>query len=79
MLTINTSGHDVMKHFHKPEDEKRSIVVLKDTEYKDWIYANHDQARKLLNLASPKYLVSEPAPRGKNIIFSQFREISRDG
>lgn len=32
MLTINADGHEVMKHFHKPEDEKRSIVVLKDTE-----------------------------------------------
>ena len=33
MLTINAEGHEVMKNFHKPEDEKRSIVVLKDTKY----------------------------------------------
>ena len=63
MLTINATGHEVMKHFHKPEDEKRSIVVLKDTEYQDWLHANHDQARKLLNLASPGFLESEAAPR----------------
>ena len=63
MLTINATGHEVMKHFHKPEDEKRSIVVLKDTEYKDWLHANHDQARKLLNLASPGFLESEAAHR----------------
>lgn len=28
MLTINADGHEVMKHFHKAEDEKRSIVVF---------------------------------------------------
>ena len=65
MLTINATGHEVMKHFHKPADEKRSIVVLKDTEYKDWLYADHDQARELLNLAAPGFLESEAAPRGK--------------
>ena len=65
MLTINATGHEVMKHFHKPEDEKRSIVVLNDTDYKGWLHANHDQARELLNLASPGFLESEAAPRGK--------------
>lgn len=63
MLTINATGHEVMKHFHKPEDEKRSIVVLKDTEYHEWLHANHDQARKLLNLTSTVFLESEAAPR----------------
>ena len=65
MLTIPAAGHQVMKHFHRPEDEKRSIVVLKDTEYQEWLHANHDQARKLLNLVAPNYLESEAAPRGK--------------
>ena len=63
MLTINATGHEVMKNFHKPEDEKRSIVVLKDTEYEHWLHASHDQARKLLNLAAPGFLESEAAHR----------------
>ena len=33
MLTINADGHEVMKHFHKPADEKRSIVVLNDDDF----------------------------------------------
>lgn len=65
MLTIPAAGHEVMKHFHKAEDEKRSIVVLKDTEYQHWLHANHDQARKLLNLASSGFLESAAAPRVK--------------
>ena len=63
MLTINADGHEVMKHFHKPEDEKRSIVILKDFEYLLWLNANQDQARKLLSLATDGSLKSEPAPR----------------
>ena len=63
MLTINADGHEVMKHFHKQEDERRSIVVLQNTEYKEWLHANHDQAKNLLNLASLTFLESEAAPR----------------
>lgn len=63
MLTINADGHPVMKHFHKPEDEKRSIVVLNDCDYLPWLHANHEQAKGLLNLAQSKFLQSEPAPR----------------
>ena len=63
MLTINADDHEVMKHFHKPEDEKRSIVILNDFEYLPWLNANQDQARKLLRLATVGFLKSEPAPR----------------
>lgn len=63
MLTINASGHEVMKHFHKPQDEKRSVVVLNDNQYQSWLQANTDEARAMLNLAPSKYLVSEAAPK----------------
>ena len=62
MLTINATDHPVMKHFHKPEDEKRSIVILQDSDYQNWLYADHDAARQLLQLAHDSYLTSEPAP-----------------
>jgi putative SOS response-associated peptidase YedK len=63
MLTINATGHEVMKHFHKPEDEKRSVVVLNDNQYKSWLDANHDEARSMLHLAPSGILISEAAPR----------------
>ena len=33
MLTVIADGHEVMQHFHKPKDEKRSIVVLENDQY----------------------------------------------
>lgn len=43
MLTVNATSHEVMKHFHKPEDEKRSVVVLDDNQYMPWLQANTDE------------------------------------
>lgn len=63
MLTINADGHEVMKHFHKPQDEKRSIVVLKEQEYIPWLNANQEEATKMLHLSPSGFLNSEAAPR----------------
>ena len=63
MLTINADEHEVMKHFHKPDDEKRSVVVLQDNQYLPWLNATHEEAIGMLNLAQSGYLMSEPAPR----------------
>ena len=63
MLTINADGHPIMKHFHKPDDEKRSIVVLNDSNYIPWLHANQVEAKTMLNLAPNGFLLSEPAPR----------------
>ncbi len=63
MLTINAEGHPVMKHFHKPEDEKRSVVVLNDNQYLAWLSANTNQAREMLKLAPDSFLKSEVALR----------------
>ena len=63
MVTVNATGHPVMQQFHRPDDEKRSIVVLQDNEYWPWLKASQDEARGLLNLTPDRFLDSEPAPR----------------
>ena len=63
MLTVNADGHHVMKHFHKPQDEKRSIVILNDDEYLQWLSASHDEARSLLKVSPEDFLTSEPSPK----------------
>ena len=62
MLTINADEHPIMSRFHRPEDEKRSVVVLEDANYRDWLYATQNDARDLMKLAKDGLLVSDPAP-----------------
>lgn len=39
MLTINADDHSFMCQFHKPEDEKRMVVILNGDSYDDWLQA----------------------------------------
>ncbi|WP_313063646.1 SOS response-associated peptidase family protein [Paraburkholderia sp. LEh10] len=49
MLTVNSDEHPLMKRFHKPGDEKRSVVIVPPTEYADWLSCRSvDEARFLL-------------------------------
>ena len=42
MLTINADEHPLMHRFHKPGDEKRSVVVLDDDAWQDWLKAERE-------------------------------------
>ena len=48
MLTINADKHSLMKHFHKPDDEKRMVVVLPDAAYPDWLKAPVERTMEFL-------------------------------
>ena len=39
MLTINATSHPLMKHLHKPQDEKRMVVILQESDYDAWLNA----------------------------------------
>src|SRR3569623_1521996 len=39
MLTINADEHPMMKRLHSPGDENRSVVVLDDVQWDDWLAA----------------------------------------
>ena len=52
MLTINADNHSVMKRFHKPEDEKRTVVPLRAELFNDWLNASPESAKSLLQLDS---------------------------
>lgn len=48
-LTINADDHLLMKRFHKPGDEKRSLVVIPPENYEDWLGCrNPEQTRAFL-------------------------------
>lgn len=43
MLTINADKHPLMQRFHKPGDEKRSVVVLEDDAWAAWMTADREE------------------------------------
>ena len=60
MLTINAQDHAVMKRFHKPEDEKRMVVILPRGSWKSWLLSRREIATSDHRLA---YLRGYPANR----------------
>lgn len=49
LVTINADHHPLMRRFHAPGDEKRSLVVLPEDRWDDWLRCpSEDAARTLL-------------------------------
>lgn len=59
MLTINATDHALMKNFHRPDDEKRMVVILPAGSYDDWLTAPVSHTRDFLNLYPSDRLVAE--------------------
>jgi putative SOS response-associated peptidase YedK len=55
MLTINADDHPLMRNFHRPEDEKRMVVILAPDCFDAWLSARPEQ--------SARYLIPYPADR----------------
>jgi putative SOS response-associated peptidase YedK len=60
MLTINADGHPVMGRFHRPGDEKRSLVVVPPERRAAWLHAR--DPREFLRDMPPDEFTSAPAP-----------------
>ncbi len=39
LLTINADDHALMRHMHKPGEEKRMVVILPEAAFSDWLDA----------------------------------------
>ncbi|MGB7183029.1 MAG: SOS response-associated peptidase family protein [Burkholderiaceae bacterium] len=63
LLTVNATGHGVMARFHRPEDEKRSVVILPSKHYAAWLGANNSTARDFLRTVETNQLQAFPAPK----------------
>jgi putative SOS response-associated peptidase YedK len=63
MLTVNADDHSLMKRFHKPGDEKRSVVIVRPDVYADWLGCRStDEARSFLNLYPVDEMAAESYP-----------------
>lgn len=62
-LTINADDHPLMRRFHKPGDEKRSLVVLPGGEVDDWLACRDTEtARSFLRHYPADAMKTWPAP-----------------
>ena len=48
MLTINADDHPLMRNFHRPEDEKRMVVILTSDRFDAWLSAKPEQSARFL-------------------------------
>jgi putative SOS response-associated peptidase YedK len=64
MLTVNADRHPVMQRFHKPEDEKRSVVIVDPAE--QWLLSSKDTRVRLM-IAPEVVLEAQADPRKRGI------------
>jgi putative SOS response-associated peptidase YedK len=62
MLTINGDGHEVMGRFHRPGDERRSLVVVDQCDWGRWLRATTAEANAMLLPINPAEFTALPAP-----------------
>jgi len=48
MLTINADDHAFMRNYHKPDDEKRMVVILPAGLYGDWLDASASESMEFM-------------------------------
>ena len=64
MLTINADNDPVFRRFHKPEDEQRSVVILPDGAWGEWLRCKSDaEALSMLHDTPRPDLLTCAAPR----------------
>lgn len=62
MLTVNADGHPLMQRFHKPDDEKRMLVILHPDQYDDWLHCDTDDVPRFLTRYPAELLQARQAP-----------------
>jgi putative SOS response-associated peptidase YedK len=59
MLTVNADDHPLMRNFHRPEDEKRMVVILEEADFDVWLadgvnYSSNNSLLKSELMISPR-------------------------
>ena len=62
MLTINADGHPLMQRFHKPDDEKRMLMILDPEQYQGWLDGSLVSEADVYRQYPADLLVAQPAP-----------------
>ena len=62
MLTINADGHPLMQRFHKPEDEKRMVMILDPDQYQGWLNGSLVSEEEVYRQYPADLLIAQPDP-----------------
>lgn len=66
MLTINADEHELFNQFHKPQDEKRMVVILAEDQYDEWLQAPAGKSMDFMRQYPAQRLVANGEPgRGR--------------
>lgn len=66
MLTVNADDHELFRNYHKPDDEKRMVVILHEHEYDAWLDAPAAGSMLFMKQYPARLLYAAPEPgRGK--------------
>ena len=60
--SVNADAHPLMRQFHKPDDEKRMVVILPQARYSDWLQAGAQEAPDFMQLYPADQLVATVPP-----------------
>lgn len=63
MLTINADDHPFMRQYHKPDDEKRMVVILEEGDFDAWLRASVSESRGFLRQFDSDNLAGEQPQR----------------
>lgn len=62
MLTVNADDHSLMRNYHKPNDEKRMVVILPNGAIRDWLQAPANESMEFMRQYPADRLSAEPRP-----------------
>jgi putative SOS response-associated peptidase YedK len=62
LLTVNADGHSLMGRMHRPGEEKRMLVLVDETHYRDWLWATPQSAAQWMRAWPAEDLRGHPAP-----------------
>jgi len=48
LFTMNADDHALMRHFHRPSQEKRMVVILPEEAYEPWLLLSPHKSRSLI-------------------------------
>jgi putative SOS response-associated peptidase YedK len=58
MLTVNADEHAFMRNYHRPDDEKRMVVILPAGLYSDWLHAPASESMEFMQQYPADRLIS---------------------